>query len=262
MTQSKQTEFAVPDSEDYNNLSLAKPFASKCKVLVEQDPNKGWNARNLRLTMSWMRRSQKMTRYLTKRMQKARMVSNCMNVSYIILSTLCGSLAFVAVRSQCSEDGEAALSNVIIGFLGMVAALLASLKAFFDPEKKIAEYKYSLTKFGRLARHLESIISSNVEDRPDFKEFSKEVNLKIFKYQNSVDQVIDIFKHDWEFPPVNVKEETNREVNVDLSWPTDSASALEPSWEEEEDDEHGTIDFLQNSIEINAFTGSVNLSDD
>jgi hypothetical protein len=159
----------------------------------KESPGNGWNKRTVRLAQAWMERAARMEKSYFQRSTRAVIADRIFTVSYIVLGTIGGGMAFFNMGTD-TEESKKSYSlkiSIVIGCAAMLAAIFAGLNAFFKFGTHIENYKYAANKFSRLVRKIETVIHAANDDRPPAKEFLQDVSEKYYKYQDSGEHIIE-----------------------------------------------------------------------
>jgi hypothetical protein len=146
----------------------------------------GWTESVYEVCESWMYRAANVEKQYHLKLQKAIRRYNFVHCTYIVLSTIGGSISFYNANSFYQLEGTSGAVfwlNLIVALVQVSAGGLATWEAFRDFPTQVQYYKYAQGKFGRIVRLLELTINAADKFKPNANEFMKDVSERFWKYQ-------------------------------------------------------------------------------
>lgn len=164
--------------------------------------DKGWTIKSNLLLLIWLSRSLSLLRSHYNKMRRAKFAYNCLTIFYVMISTLSSSLSFFNVGTGEESDTVTIDTSKPIGIaiavMSILTAVVAGVLAFLKLGDIIANERYAITKFSKMVREIEMVIYSDIEDRPEAKEFLNLINERYYKYHNS-SEVLEETIEDWKY---------------------------------------------------------------
>lgn len=168
-------------------IDIKTPEHKKCLTIINECEDRGWTLKSNLLLLLWMSRCLLLLRSHYKKLKLTRRLFYTITISYVIISSLSSSLAFLNVGIAITDilnSSSLKPITVTIGSFSILSAMLAGILAFLNLEKLIQNEKYAITKLSKMVREIEIVIYSDIEERPLAKDFFLRINIKYYKYHN------------------------------------------------------------------------------
>jgi hypothetical protein len=177
-----------------------------------QDDEKGWTVKSNLLLLLWLSRSLKLLRSHYSRFWWCRFWMYFLAIINVVISNLSGELSFFNAVGRDSTISQPI--SISVGSLALISGMMIGILTVLKLGDMVKDEKYAITKFSKLVREIEMVIYSDIEDRPNAKEFLDRVNEKYYKYHTASD-VREASKMSYTSLRVNLQDyENNGEIEI------------------------------------------------